>query len=156
MKNAVFITMAIAILLFFSPQIGFAQGVAKYQTHYLLQSGVALQGYDAVAYTQNKAQKGTAAFSYTYHGIKYQFANASNLSTFKQNPDRYEPPYGGWCAYAMAKNDKVKPNPKNFKLIGGQVYLFYDDFFSDTLNYWNKDQTNLKQKADTYWKGIFK
>ena len=57
-----------------------------------------MSGYDPVSYFSNdKPQKGKIA--YTNAGITYKFAMAANLETFKKNPLKYEPAYGGWCAY---------------------------------------------------------
>jgi hypothetical protein len=65
------------------------------------------------------------------------------------------PQYGGWCAYAMgAKNEKVTMNPENYKIVDGKLYLFYKNFFTDTLDDWNEDEENLKQKANENWKKI--
>jgi YHS domain-containing protein len=144
-------------LLFFvllsSPIIG--QDVAFRQKNFLVEKGVAVQGYDVVSYFSSKAQKGKAEFSYNYAGINYRFANTANLEAFKKEPAKYEPQYGGWCAYAMgAKGEKVEINPETFKILDGKLYLFYNRFFNNTLTDWNKDQTNLKKQADANWQKI--
>src|SRR5258707_7869562 len=62
-------------------------------------NGVILKGYDVVAYfTQHKAIKGTAKYQTTYQGANYYFSSASDLAVFKQNPAKYVPQYGGYCA----------------------------------------------------------
>ncbi len=39
-------------------------------------------------------------------------------------PDKYEPAYGGWCAYAMGESgEKVKIDPETFKILDGQTLL---------------------------------
>jgi YHS domain-containing protein len=141
----------IVFLLFLS--IGaFAQNTALRQKHFFVEHNTALQGYDAVSYFSKKPVKGKVDFSTVYQGIKYQFASASNLETFKKTPDRYEPQYGGWCAYAMGeKGEKVEVDPETFKIIDGKLYLFYNQFFNNTLTDWNKNESQLKQKADTNW-----
>jgi len=48
----------------------------------------------------------------------------------------------------------VPVNPETFKIIDGKLYLFYNSFFSNTLKNWNKNQSNLKVKADGDWKKI--
>ena len=119
--------------------------------------GVAVKGYDPVAYfRENKAVKGSKDLSVYYQGVIYYFSSAANKEEFKKSPDKYEPQYGGWCAYAMgAKGEKVSIDPETFKIIGGKLYLFYNRLFNNTLTSWNKDETNLKQKADANWKNIF-
>lgn len=122
-----------------------------------LNEGLAISGYDAVAYfTQNKAIKGSKENAVVYSGVTYYFSSAANKEEFKKNPSRYEPAYGGWCAYAMgAKGEKVEVDPKTFKIVNGKLNLFYNKFFSNTLTDWNKDETNLKQKADANWSKIY-
>jgi YHS domain-containing protein len=130
----------------------------KRKKQFNLESGLALQGYDPVAYlTQNKAVKGTAANVFAHQGVTYRFASAKNLETFKQNPAGFEPQYGGWCAYALgATGEKVDIDPETFKVIDGKLYLFYNKFFNNTLPKWNKDEANLRKKADASWAKFYK
>jgi hypothetical protein len=51
---------------------------------------------------------------------------------------------------------KVEINPETFKIIDGKLYLFYNEYFNNTLKSWNKDEDNLKSKADTNWKKFYK
>ena len=75
-----------------------------------------------------------------------------NKEEFRKSPARYEPEYGGWCAYAMgAKGEKVAVDPGTFKIVNNKLYLFYNKFFNNTLKDWNKDEANLKTKADASW-----
>ncbi|MBN8826875.1 MULTISPECIES: YHS domain-containing (seleno)protein [unclassified Spirosoma] len=146
-------------LLFFALTLGlthlaFAQSnPATRKKEFNLENGLAIQGYDPVAYfTQNKAVKGTAANLFTYKNVTYRFASAANLKTFQSNPDKYEPQYGGWCAYAMgATGEKVEIDPETYKILDGKLYLFYHSFINNTLPKWNKDEANLHRKADANW-----
>lgn len=124
--------------------------------HFNLDKGVAIEGYDVVSYfVEDKPQKGKASISAKYLGVIYRFATTEHRDLFVKNPQKYMPEYGGWCAYAMgAKNEKVKMDPENYKIIDGKLYLFYKGFFTDTLDDWNEDEENLKKKADTNWKKI--
>jgi YHS domain-containing protein len=154
MKTKLFLSFTLISLL--SLSVVWAQA-DKRKKHFLLENGVAAQGYDVVAYFAGKATKGDKNYSIWHQGIKYQFANTKNLETFKANPDKYEPQYGGWCAYAMGyTGEKVEVNPKTFKIINGKLYLFYNAYFNNTLNSWNSDEANLKKKADTNWTKIYK
>ena len=125
--------------------------------HYNLEGGLALDGYDAVAYIlQKKAIKGSKDQAVFYQGVTYYFSSVANKEEFKKNPSRFEPEYGGWCAYAMGeKGEKVSVDPKTFKIIDGKLYLFYNKFFNNTLTDWNKNEVNLKKKADGNWKRSF-
>jgi YHS domain-containing protein len=114
---------------------------------------LAIEGYDPVSYfTQKKAVEGKSSIAATDHGIVYQFASAENKALFIANPQKYEPQYGGWCAYAMgATGEKVTVDPETFKVVNGKLYLFYNKFFNNTLKTWNKDETALMKKADANW-----
>ncbi len=121
-------------------------------------NGLMIDGYDPVVYiTQNKAKKGSKSFSLYHQGVTYYFSSAANKNTFKSNPSKYEPQYGGWCAYAMGKDgSKVEIDPETFKVVNGKTYLFYNFFFNNTLTDWNKDENKLKTQADKNWKNTFK
>ncbi len=129
----------------------------KRQAAFNLQNGVAVQGYDVVAYFKlNKAVKGNESNAVYHQGVKYQFANTANKEEFKSNPSKYEPQYGGWCAYAMgATGEKIEVDPETFKIINGQLYLFYNKLFNNTLKTWNKDEISLKAKANANWSKIY-
>ena len=120
-----------------------------------LKKQVALDGYDPVSYFDNKPEEGTAEIKTTYNGVIYYFINQQNLSKFKANPSKYEPAYGGWCAYAMGETgEKVKIDPETFKIIDGKLYLFYNFWGNNTLTDWNKNEKTLKTKAEQNWKKI--
>jgi len=155
MKHMI-ITAFLALLLSLA---GKAQQPAAVRVqHFNTENGVALQGYDPVAYfTQNEAVKGSEKYTYSYDGITYHFASADHLARFKENPRQYEPQYGGWCAYAMGLNgEKVEVDPETFKITGGKLYLFYNKFFTNTLTTWNKEEATLQPKADRYWQQIIR
>jgi YHS domain-containing protein len=126
--------------------------------HFNLESGLAIQGYDPVCYfIENKAQKGSQSYSYTTEGVTYHFVSLANKNKFTADIKKYEPQYGGWCAYAMGNSgEKVEIDPETFKIKDGKLYLFYNAYFTNTLTKWNKDENNLKTKADNNWKSIFK
>lgn len=133
-----------------------AQDVNTRNRHFNLEKGLAIQGYDPVSYFNGKPEKGSKDHSVNYQGTVYYFVSAANAETFKKNPAAYEPQYGGWCAYAMGSyGDKVSINPKTYKITNGKLYLFYNRFFNNTLEDWNKDEKGLKDKADVNWQKKF-
>jgi YHS domain-containing protein len=143
------------VLVSFVTKAQDAASVALRQKHFLIEKGAALSGYDPVSYFTGKPQKGKIA--YINGGITYKFASATNLETFKKNPTKYEPAYGGWCAYAMGvKGEKVEVDPENFKIVNGVLNLFYKNFFSNTLDDWNKEEAKLKKQADANWIKTYK
>ncbi|MBN8577874.1 MAG: YHS domain protein [Cytophagales bacterium] len=126
--------------------------------HFNTESGVALNGYDPVAYfTRNKAVKGKKEFNFTTSQVTYYFESAAARELFSKNPTHYQPQYGGWCAYAMgASGEKVDVDPETFKILNGKLYLFYNRLFNNTLTKWNADEPNLKSKADANWSKLNK
>lgn len=147
-----FLALAIALLLA-SPSL-FAQSVNTND------KGVVIDGYDVVAYHKlNKAVKGSEKFAATHEGATYWFQNAANLKTFQADPAKYEPAYGGYCAYAVAAMEKKVPvDPNTFKVVDGTLYLFYNGPFEgkniNTMMPWNEDEAALKVKADENWDKI--
>lgn len=137
-----------------------AQGniAAINKKHFNLEKGVALEGYDAVSYfAGSKPIKGKSSIQATSDGVVYYFSSEKNKESFTQNPEKYKPQYGGWCAYAMGNSgEKVEVDPETFKVLNGKLYLFYNAFFNNTLTSWNKNEAALKTKADTNWKSILK
>lgn len=119
-------------------------------------SGLAIQGYDPVAYqVQKQAVEGKSQYTTVYKGITYRFSSDANRKLFLASPEKYEPAYGGWCAYAMGENgEKVAVDPETFKVINGKTYLFYNFYFTNTLKSWNANESTLKTKADKNWTGF--
>lgn len=144
------------LLLFLSVNV-FAQDINTRKKEFLVEKGLAISGFDAVSYFSKNPQKGKKEFSYVYEGIKYQFANEANKTIFMKSPTKYEPQYGGWCAYAMGNaGEKVEIDPETYKIINGKLYLFFHPFYKNTLTEWNKDEANLKAKADANWAKFIK
>lgn len=148
----------VLLLLILVSGSSFAQNDAKRVSQYNLENKIGIQGYDPVGYfNQGKAVKGKKEISTLYQGVTYNFSSAENKNAFLKNPSKYEPQYGGWCAYAMGSaGKKVEINPETFKISDGKLYLFYNAYFNNTLKSWNPDEAELKVKADNNWKKIYK
>jgi hypothetical protein len=116
---------------------------------------LAIQGWDPVAYFPEgggKPAKGEKKFSVVQGDITYRFASAEHSKLFAADPWKYEPAYGGWCAYAMgAKGEKVEVDPESFRILDGRLFLFYNGLFADTRSKWLKEETELLGKADAAW-----
>lgn len=123
-----------------------------------LDKNVAIQGYDPVAYfTDGMAKKGNKNIQAVADGVTYFFSTSSNKELFLKDYKKYEPQFGGWCAYAMGTTgDKVEIDPETFKVLNGKLYLFYHTWTNNTLNKWNKDEANLKTKAEKNWTSLFR
>ncbi len=116
---------------------------------------LAIGGYDPVSYLdKNLAAKGRPELTATNETIVYRFATDENRRRFVAAPEKYRPAYGGWCATAMAKGEKVEIDPTNFKVTHGRLFLFFRAFYGNALKDWNKDEANLTLKADANWKRL--
>lgn len=72
-----------------------------------------------------------------------------NKEYFLKNAFKYEPQYGGWCAYKTRDiNVRVPVNTETFKITKGKLYLFYNAFFNNTLKSWTKNEFGLMMKAN--------
>lgn len=109
--------------------------------------GVALAGYDTVAYfTMKKAVKGKSQFKATYLGKTWNFANAEHKKLFEANPAKYAPQYGGYCAWGIAaKNDFFPVDPTVFAVLDGKLYLNHNKSISKD---WNKDRAGFIKQGD--------
>jgi YHS domain-containing protein len=134
----------------------FSQADVNKKHYNISKSGLAIDGYDPVAYfLTNKATKGNKDFAVMHQGVLYFFSSIKNKDLFKSNPQMYLPQYGGWCAYAMGSTgEKVEIDPETFKVKDGKLYLFYHSWTNNTLTKWNKDEVSLKMKADANWPKI--
>ena len=123
-----------------------------------IENGLAIQGYDPVVYfTLNKAVKGEKKHAASVEGVTYYFSTETNKNLFLKDCKKYEPQYGGWCAYAMGStNEKVEIDPETFKVKDGKLYLFYHSWINNTLPKWNNSEINLKANADKNWIVFFK
>lgn len=151
MKKVVLILIASAFSIFYTD----AQTTLR-SKQYNIENGLAINGYDPVAYfNQNKAIEGNKSIKATVEGLTYYFSTTSNKDLFLKDFRKYEPQYGGWCAYAMGSSgEKVEIDPETFKIINGKLYLFYHSWVNNTLTKWNEDEKNLKNKADSNWQKL--
>jgi len=142
------------ILLFLG--FAFTTNVIAQKIDYNTDKGFIAEGYDVTEYFNNKAVKGDSKYQTTHNGVHYKFISQKNVDKFKNNPDKYTPQYGGYCAYAIAMNgEKVDINPKTFEIRDDKLYLFYNSWGINTLEKWiEKDASNLQKKADINWQKV--
>ena len=111
--------------------------------------GLAIQGYDPVAYfTDAKAVPGDPEITATHDGATYRFASAEHRSAFQADPGKYVPQYGGYCAYGASQGYNAPIEPEQFTIADGKLYLNYN---ADVRKRWNEDRGSYISKADAYW-----
>ncbi|MFN8353164.1 MAG: YHS domain-containing (seleno)protein [Spirosomataceae bacterium] len=110
---------------------------------------VAVRGYDVVAYfTDSSAVKGTAQYKHWWMESWWYFASQEHLTSFKTNPEKYAPQYGGYCAYGTADGHKAPTQPDAWTITDGKLYLNYN---KKVMELWRKDQPGFIEKADKNW-----
>jgi YHS domain-containing protein len=144
MKKLVIVSMLLLVMV--------TAAVAEKRLINVDKNGLALKGYDPVAYfTENRPVKGDAKFQSTFNGATYYFASAANKKTFEADPNKYEPQFGGFCAYAASQGHTAKIEPDAFEVLNGRLLLQYDRSVRDLFN---KDQQGNLAKADRNWPSI--
>lgn len=119
-----------------------------------LDKGIALQGYDPVAYfADSKAIKGNQEFTVNYKGAEYFFTSEENKKMFSTNPSQYEPQYGGYCAFGLSNGYKAPIDPQAFTIVNDKLYLNYS---LKVKELWLKEQADRIQKANKNWEALKK
>lgn len=129
--------------------------------HLATPEGIALGGYDVVAYfTENTARRGTKRWKVEMGGIEYRFSSEDHRTRFEADPERYTPQFGGWCALYCAL-DRRQPtafprrrasDPTNFKIVDDKLLLFSRSPGQDSLVLWGQeDESAQLANATKFW-----
>lgn len=141
--------------LFFSTFVAALVLPAFAQTKNLLnldKAGVAIQGYDPVGFfTDHKPVKGKPELGFRHNGALYYFASKEHRDAFKAAPAKYEPAFGGYCAYGVSRNKLVEIEVAAFQIVDGQLLLQYSPSVRDDFN---KDAPGNLAKAKTNWPAL--
>lgn len=115
-------------------------------------TGLALRGFDPVTYfTQGAPEAGLVNVTAEYNGAVYRFTNEENRDTFKANPAKYAPQYGGYCAMGTAMGLKLDGDPHVWKIVANKLYLNLNKAVSDR---WHDDIPGNIKTADEKWTEI--
>ena len=138
--------------------VKFANADAPY--HNIGKDSLAVKGYDVTEYfLSGTASKGSEKYQHRHQGVTYFFANEKNKSLFIENPERYKPEFGGYCAYGLAMDvdqngyppGKYPIDPKTFKIINGKLYLFYNENGYNFLKVWETNEKVNLERANESW-----
>ena len=109
----------------------------------------AVQGYDVVSYQTGKRPiRGNGHFVAVYDGATYQFSSADNQKVFENNPEKYIPAYGGYCAFGASVGKKFIGDPEVWRVVDGKLYLNLD---TSIQSEWLKDVPGRIKTADAQW-----
>ncbi len=112
-------------------------------------TGLAIQGYDPVAFfTDGKPVKGKPEFPSRHNGALYHFASKEHRDLFKADPAKYEPAFGGYCAFGVSRSKLVEIDVEAFQIVDGRLLLQYSKGVRDDFN---KDTRGNLARANANW-----
>lgn len=115
-------------------------------------AGVAIGGYDAVAYfTDGKPRLGRVDFATEWQGAVWRFSNAEHVQLFKATPEKYAPQYGGYCAYAMANGGLAAGDGKRWRIVNDKLYL-NNNLLAQKL--WEQNVAENIVQADNHYPAV--
>jgi YHS domain-containing protein len=113
---------------------------------------VALNGYDVVAYfTQGEPVKGDPVLAHRWQGVDWFFSSESHRDLFAENPEKYAPKYGGFCALGAAHGGLVPSSPRAWSIHNDELIMNMNQDVVETWRY-NPD-TNI-ERADHNWPAL--
>ncbi len=135
-----------------TPALAVKSTGGEYNTMY---AGLGAKGYDVVSYfTAGKPAAGSDRYTAEYGGVKWQFASAENRDTFKADPAKYAPQYGGFCSWGVSVGKLFDVDPVNgWKIVDGKLYLNFNGDINATFS---KDADGFIRKANNNWPSLNK
>ena len=126
-----------------------AAAIALEPVNETLLGGLAVEGYDAVAYfTESRAVEGSREYEHVWQGATWRFASAEHRDRFAAAPEKYAPQYGGYCAWAVAHGYTAEIDPEAWRIVDGRLYLNYD---REVQARWQADLAAQIRAADENW-----
>jgi YHS domain-containing protein len=111
--------------------------------------GAAIRGFDAVAFfIEGKPVMGEEKISYEWKGARWLFSSSANMESFKNDPEKYAPQYGGYCAYGIADGHKAPTEADTWTIIDDKLYFNYNRKVKEM---WRKNTKGFIEKANANW-----
>jgi len=143
MKNIVIVMLAVASLVSAGSKV---DAVNKNR------EGVAVEGYDVVAYFEvGRPVKGWAQHKAMWNGAEWWFASGEARDKFLSEPMRFAPQFGGYCAWAVSNNYTAEIEPDAWKIVDGKLYLNYN---KDVRTMWAREQEKRIAAGERNWPGL--
>ena len=115
-------------------------------------SGLAIEGYDPVAYfTDARAARGLADYEAAAAGAVWRFRNPSNRAAFVAHPEIYGPQFGGYDPLDLARGVTLAGNPRFWVVAGGRLYLFGREEHRDAFA---ADPSRFRDAAAARWPAL--
>ncbi|HSD72072.1 MAG TPA: YHS domain-containing (seleno)protein [Thermoanaerobaculia bacterium] len=141
------IVRALAVLVLFSSPL-----VAADLINVSGASKAAIDGFDPVAFfTDSRPVNGSPSITAMHKGAVYYFATEEHKRMFEQNPEKYAPQYGGFCAYGVAVNALFPVDISTWQVRDGKLYL---NLNPEILKKFNADFGGYVAQANKNWPGL--
>lgn len=115
-------------------------------------SGVAINGYDPVAFfTDKKPVNGNFKITAQHRGATYFFASEEHKAMFTQNPDKYAPQCGGFCAFGVSVGALFPVDINTWQVRNDKLYLNLNPAI---LGMFNSDIDKNIGNAMKNWPGL--
>lgn len=112
-------------------------------------SGIAIGGYDVVSFfTDTKPVKGIEAYSTVWKESTWLFSSQQHLDSFKRSPEKYEPAYGGYCAYGTSRGYKAPAQADTWTILNDKLYFNYN---LKVKEIWEKNRAAYIDSANSKW-----
>jgi hypothetical protein len=112
-------------------------------------TGVAIEGYDPVAYfVDSRAEIGLEDFEASQAGAVWRFRNEGNRASFVAHPEVYGPQFGGYDPIDLARGVTVAGNPRFWLISGQRLYLFGREESRDAFA---AEPARVLREADARW-----
>ena len=115
-------------------------------------SGVAIHGYDPVAYFEDgEAARGLPDLQEEHAGATYLFRSDEHRDMFRTDPDRYLPQFGGFSVYGVTLGRAYDVNPETFDVVDGKLYLSRNERVREL---WHANRDGYIDRAESVWSGL--
>ena len=109
-----------------------------------------LKGHDPVAYfTDQKHVLGNAKIKLEHEGVTYRFSSEEHKTMFTQNPNRYVPQYGGFCANGIVYGIPWGGDPDTWRIVNDRLFIYGGEA---SQRYWSMDEAKNLELGDQYWR----
>lgn len=128
-----------------------ARGAAAGERWNSGEGALLLHGFDPVSYFDGTPTLGQERYAARHSGARILFATAENLQRFRQDPERFLPAYGGYCAYGVRMGKKFDIDPLAWAIVDGKLYLMLD---RSTRALWQRQRDQNIKIANRTWQSI--
>jgi enamine deaminase RidA (YjgF/YER057c/UK114 family) len=116
---------------------------------------LSISGYDPVAYfTDGKPVQGKPEFEYSWHRLRWRFANGDHRDLFTRDPKHYAPQYDGYCALGTSADEEAHKDtvdPESWAIVDGKLYLTHNRHL---LQVWRQNAMEHIRQADQDWEVV--